>query len=248
MRFQIMLLSVIATALVPTVVISQQNEPDPKLTEVWEPVPRLVTPGIGNAPPSDAIVLFSGKDLSQWEQTDGTPPKWKVEDGAFTVVKGSGNLRTKRAFGDCQLHIEWRTPKKVEGESQERGNSGVFLQGHYEVQVLDSWDNRTFSNGQAASIYKQYIPLVNASLKPGEWQAYDIFYRAPHFDDDGTVTTPAYITVIHNGVLVQDHVEIKGTTVNSGVPAYKKHNQTEPLVLQDHSFPVGYRNIWIRPL
>ena len=247
-RFSIVLLFGTVTVIAPSVCIAQGNQADPKLTEVWEPVPRIVTPGRGAAPPSDAIVLFSGGDLSQWEQTDGTPAKWKVEGGAFTVVKGTGNLRTRRAFGDCQLHIEWRAPKKVEGEGQERGNSGVFLQGRYEVQVLDSYDNRTFSNGQAASIYKQYIPLVNASRKPGEWQTYDIFYRAPRFAVDGTVKMPGYMTVVHNGVLVQDHVEIKGTTVNSGPQSYSRHNPTEPLVLQDHSFPVSFRNVWIREL
>lgn len=227
---------------------AQQTSADPKLTEVWEPVPRVITPGLGAAPPSDAIVLFSGKDLSEWEQTDGSGAKWKVGGGAFTVVKGSGNLRTKRPFGDVQLHIEWRAPKKAEGRGQERGNSGVFLQGRYEVQVLDSYDNRTYSNGQAASIYKQYIPLVNASRKPGEWQTYDIFYRAPRFADDGTVKVPGYMTVVHNGVLVQDHVEIKGTTVNTGPQTYSKHNAKEPLVLQDHGFPVSFRNVWIREL
>lgn len=223
-------------------------EPDPKLTEVWEPVPRSVTPGVGTAPPSDAIALFAGKDLSQWEQTDGTPPKWSVGKGFFSVVKGSGNLRTKREFGDCQLHIEWRTPAKVEGEGQERGNSGVFLQSRYEVQILDSYNNRTYSNGQAASIYKQYIPLVNASRKPGEWQTYDIFFRAPQFAEDGSVKRPGYVTVVHNGVLVQDHVELKGTTVNVGVQSYSKHNPKEPLMLQDHGFPVSFRNVWIREL
>ena len=195
---------------------SQQPQADPKLTEVWEPVPRVVTPGVGTAAPSDAIVLFNGKDLSQWQQTDGSPAKWKIGDDAFTVVKSTGNVQTKRAFGDCQLHIEWRTPSKVEGEGQERGNSGVFLQGRYEVQVLDSYNNRTYSNGQAASVYKQYIPMVNASRKPGEWQSYDILFRAPRFAENGTVVTPAYMTVVHNGVLVQDHVEIKGTTFNVG--------------------------------
>jgi len=227
---------------------SQQTQADPKLTEVWEPVPRVVTPGIGTAPPSDAIVLFNGKDLSQWEKTDGSPAKWKVDGGAVTVVKSTGNIRTKRAFGDCQLHIEWRTPAKVEGEGQERGNSGVFLQGHYEVQVLDSYNNRTYSNGQASAIYKQHIPLVNASSKPGEWQSYDIFFRAPRMDESGKVVTPAYFTVVHNGVLVQDHVEVKGTTFNSGQPYYEKHNPKEPLMLQDHGNPVSYRNIWIREL
>jgi hypothetical protein len=227
---------------------SQQPQADPKLTEVWEPVPRIVTPGAGTGAPSDAIVLFNGKDLSEWQHADGSPPKWKIGGDAFTVVKSSGNIQTKRAFGDCQLHIEWRTPAKVEGEGQERGNSGVFLQGRYEVQVLDSYNNRTYSNGQAASIYKQHIPMVNASRKPGEWQSYDIFFRAPRMGENGTVLTPAYFTVVHNGVLVQDHVEVKGTTFNSGPPSYQKYNPREPLVLQDHGNPVSYRNIWIREL
>jgi hypothetical protein len=228
--------------------IAQQTQPDPKATEVWQPVPRTVTPGEGAAPPSDAIILFNGKDLDAWQQVDGSPAKWKVSDNSFTVVKSTGNLRTKRAFGDCQLHIEWRTPAQVEGEGQERGNSGVFLQGRYEVQVLDSYDNITFSNGQAASVYKQYIPLVNASKPPGEWQSYDIIFRAPRFGSGDSVVTPGYVTVFHNGVLVQDHVALKGTTVNSGTPAYHRHELKEPLTLQDHGFPVSYRNIWIREL
>jgi len=226
----------------------QQAQRDPKLTEVWEPVPRVVTPGVGTAAPSDAIVLFNGKDLSQWQHADGSPAKWKIAEGAFTVIQSAGNVRTKRAFGDCQLHVEWRSPAKIEGAGQDRGNSGVFLQGRYEVQVLDSYNNPTYSNGQAASIYKQHIPLVNASRRPGEWQSYDIFFRAPRFAENGTVVAPAYMTVVHNGVLVQDHVELKGTTVNVGSPSYQKHNLREPLLLQDHGNPVSYRNIWIREL
>jgi hypothetical protein len=221
---------------------------DPKLTEVWDPVPRIVTPGVGAAPPSDAIVLFDGRDLSQWQSADGSAAKWSVSDGAFTVVKGAGDIHTKLSFGDCQLHLEWRTPSRIEGEGQGRGNSGVFLQSRYEVQVLDSYNNVTYSNGQAASIYKQYIPLVNASRRPGEWQSYDIFFRAPRFAGNGTVATPAYVTVMHNGVLVQDHVELKGSTVFIGPPSYQKHNAKEPLLLQDHGNPVSYRNIWIREL
>ena len=224
------------------------TEIDPTLTEVWKPVPPIVTPGAGTAAPSDAVVLFDGKDLSAWESVAGGPAKWRVESQAFTVVKGTGDIRTKRAFGDSQLHIEWRAPAKIEGEGQGRGNSGVYLQGRYEVQVMDSYNNATYANGQAASIYKQYIPLVNASRKPGEWQTYDIYFRAPHFAGDGTLTQPAYITVVHNGVLVQDHVEIKGGTVYRGAPSYAKHNAKEPLVLQDHESPVSYRNIWIREL
>src|SRR5207253_1722237 len=233
--------------LSPLIHLAEQQQPqgDPKLTEVWEPVPRLVTPGVEGAAPSDAIVLFNGKDLSEWQHADGSPAKWSVTEGAFTVVKGTGDIRTKRAFGDCQLHIEWRTPAKIEGQGQGRGNSCVFLQGRYEVQVLDSYNNPTYSNGQAASIYKQYIPLVNASRKPGEWQSYDIFFRAPRFAESGAVQAHAYITVIHNGILVQDHVELKGSTVYIGAPSYERHNLKEPLVLQDHGNPVSYRNIWL---
>lgn len=222
---------------------------DPKATEVWEPVPRVITPGIGAAAPSDAIVLFNGTDLSQWVRApEGTAPRWKVEDGAFMPVRGSGGLRTKQAFGDCQLHIEWRTPAVVSGEGQGRGNSGVFLMERYEVQVLDSYDNRTYSNGQAASLYKQAIPLVNASRKPGEWQSFDIVFHAPRRDAKGNVTTPAVVTVFHNGVLVQDHVALKGNTVYTGQPFYEKHGDKEPLMLQDHGNPVAFRNVWIREL
>ena len=228
--------------------VQAQTQVDPKLTEVWEPVPRVVNPGRGTAVPSDAIVLFDGTDLSEWESIEGGPVKWSIGGAAFTVLKGTGDIRTKRAFGDCQLHLEWRTPAKIEGEGQGRGNSGVFLQGRYEVQVLDSYDNATYANGQAASIYKQYIPLVNASRKPGEWQTYDIYFRAPRFSEDGTLVEAAYVTVVHNGVLVQNHVQIKGNTVYRGAPSYAKHNAKEPLVLQEHGNPVSYRNIWIREL
>jgi Domain of Unknown Function (DUF1080) len=207
-----------------------------------------VNPGRGTEAPSDALVLFGGQDLSEWESVEGGTAKWSVGGEAFTVLKGTGDIRTKRTFGDCQLHIEWRAPARIEGEGQGRGNSGVFLQGRYEVQVLDSYNNVTYANGQAASIYKQYIPLVNASRRPGEWQTYDIYFRAPAFSEDGTVVKPAYVTVVHNGVLVQDHVEIRGSTAYRGAPSYVKHNPKEPLVLQDHDNAVSYRNIWIREL
>lgn len=224
------------------------DEPKPEDSEVWEPVPAVVTPGRGMAPPSDAIVLFDGSDLSAWRHDDGSAASWTVADGAFTVAAGSGDVYTRQGFGDVQLHVEWRTPARVDGDGQGRGNSGVFLQSLYEVQVLDSYTNTTYSNGQAASIYKQHIPLVNASRGPGEWQAYDIVYRAPRFGDDGAVAEPARITVFHNGVLVQNDVEIKGETVYIGTPAYTAHDMKMPLRLQDHSNPVSYRNVWLREL
>lgn len=232
--------------------MAQKPEPDWKgkaeLTEVWEPEPPIVTPGKGTSPPSDAIILFDGKDLSKWVSAkDGSPAKWKVDGDAMTMVKGAGDIQTKESFGDCQLHIEWRTPLEVIGESQGRGNSGVFLQSTYEVQVLDSYDNRTYSNGQAASIYKQTMPLVNVCRPPGEWQTYDIIYRAPRFKDNGDLDQPAYITVIQNGVVVQNHTQIRGNTPYEGLPKYKAHGEL-PLKLQDHNNPLSFRNIWIRRL
>ncbi|MBV9987744.1 MAG: DUF1080 domain-containing protein [Chitinophagaceae bacterium] len=224
-------------------------------TEIWEPVPKMVTPGKnpGNAP-SDAIVLYDGKSTGSWvKEKDGSAPGWVIDkDGALTVVKGSGNIKTKQAFGDCQLHIEWREPAKIAGKSQTRGNSGIFFMGQYELQVLDSYDNPTYVNGQAGSIYKQHIPLVNASRKPGEWQSYDVIFTAPRFYADGKVQSPARITVLHNGILVQNNVEIKGHTEWIGKPEYHKHGDKEPLVLQDHGLdggnPMSYRNIWVREL
>lgn len=223
---------------------------DPKATEVWEPVPKIITPVIGNKPPSDAIVLFDGKDLSQWQgEKDGKEAGWTIEKGGIlTVKKGTGGIQTKQSFGNCQLHVEWRTPAKVEGEGQGRGNSGIFLMGLYELQVLDSYDNKTYSNGQAGSIYKQHIPLVNASLKPGEWQEYDVIFTAPKFNTDGSLVSPAKFTVLHNGVLIQNNVELKGETVYIGQPEYKSHIEKGPIALQDHGNPTSFRNIWIREL
>ena len=223
------------------------QEMKPQDTEIWEPEPAVVTPGEGTAPPSDAIVLFNGTNLDNWESTKGGEAKWELGGGAMTVVKDTEGIQTKEVFGDCQLHIEWRTPAEVVGKSQGRGNSGVFLQGIYEVQVLDSYNNRTYSNGQAASLYKQSMPLVNACKPPGVGQTYDIIYRAPIFDEDGEVSSPAYITVIHNGVLVQNHYMLKGHTPYIGLPKYRKHGDG-PLMLQEHGNPVSYRNIWIRKL
>lgn len=220
----------------------------PEDTEVWEPEPAIVTPGDDSAPPSDAVVLFDGADLAAWESVDGGAAPWIVENGVMTVAGGTGDIRTRQSFGDVQLHIEWRTPKQIEGEGQGRGNSGVYLMDLYELQVLDSYENRTYSNGQAGSIYKQHIPLVNASRPPGTWQTYDIIFTAPRFETDGTLRSPAWMTVIHNGVLIQDHAQLDGPTLYIGKPEYEAHAVRLPLRLQDHGNPVSYRNIWIREL
>ena len=220
----------------------------PKLTEQWEPVPPVVIPGDGTTPPSDAIVLFDGTDMDQWEKTDGQPVGWQLKDGVMTVVKGTGAIQTKQSFGDIQLHLEWRAPGKVEGEGQGRGNSGVYIQGRYEVQILDCYENITYPNGQTASIYKQHIPLANACRPPGKWQTYDIIFMAPRFNEDGSLFSPATVTVLHNGVLVQNHVVIRGNTQYIGLPAYEAHPLKQPLNLQDHNNPVSFRNIWVREL
>ncbi|HUX96483.1 MAG TPA: DUF1080 domain-containing protein [Bacteroidales bacterium] len=224
----------------------------PEMTEVWDPEVRIIQPGIKDSdPPSDAIVLFNGTDVNnEWEDSKGNPTKWLIQDGALVCVKGSGVIKTKRKFSSCQLHVEWKTPSEVQGESQGRGNSGVFLQEQYEVQVLDSYNNRTYRHGQAGSLYKQHAPLVNAARKPGEWQSYDIVYTAPTFGIDSiTYLTPPRITVFHNGVLIQNNVSLRGPTVYIGIPEYfvRKHGPGS-LVLQDHGNPVAYRNIWIREL
>ena len=209
--------------------------------KIW-PEPPLVTPGDKGGPPSDAIVLFNGTDLSQWEGGD----KWLIESGVATVM--GGGITSKRAFGSCQLHVEWAAPAEVKGEGQGRGNSGIYLMGHYEVQILDSYENQTYFDGQAGSIYKQWPPLVNACRKPGEWQTYDIIFDAPKFDSQGKLLKPAYVTVLHNGVLVQNHSELSGTTAWDRPPAYEPHAQRLPLHIQDHGNPVRFRNIWIREL
>lgn len=225
------------------------QQKNPESTEIWEPVPPVVTPGEGTQAPSDAIVLFDGKNLDQWQTAKGEAAAWTVADGAVTVKPGAGIIQTKKGFGDCQLHIEFREPTVITGEGQGRGNSGIFLQGLYEVQVLDCYNNKTYSNGQTGSLYKQYIPLVNACKKPGEWQTYDIIYTAPRFSENtGRVVIPAYVTILHNGVLVQNHVALIGPTEYIGYPNYKKHDLKLPLALQDHGNLVSYRNIWIREL
>lgn len=220
----------------------------PEETEDWSRRPDPVTPGKGTQPPSDALVLFGGPtDKDNWISVNGGPISWKVEN-VLSVVPKSGDIQTKQHFGDVQVHIEWRTPEFIDGNGQERGNSGIYLMGLYEVQVLDSYENETYYNGQAGSIYKQYIPLVNACRPPGEWQTFDIFFTVPRFNEDGSLLTPAYMTVVHNGVLIQNHVALFGPTVYSGKPRYWKHADRLPLMLQDHASPVSYRNIWIREL
>jgi hypothetical protein len=223
----------------------------PEMTEIWDPEITVVTPGATTMDaPSDAIVLFDGKTLSQeWTKEDGTEPGWLVADDCATVVKGTGVIKTKREFNDFQLHIEWRSPAEVIGESQGRGNSGIFLQGLYELQVLDNFNNRTYRNGQAGSFYKQHPPLVNVCKGPGVWQVYDVIYTAPRFNTNGTYFTPPYVTVLHNGVLVQNHVALRGPTEYIGIPEYfEKPHGAGPIILQDHGNPVSYRNIWIREL
>jgi len=214
--------------------------------EIPEPTvePKIINPG---PPPSDAIILFDGKNLSKWESAESGEAKWEIKDGAMTV-NGTGSIRTKGEFGDCQLHVEWASPAEIKGEGQGRGNSGIYLQTRYEIQVLDSYDNKTYFHGQAGAVYKQHSPLVNASRKPGEWQIYDIIFHAPRFDGDDKLVSPGRVTVLHNGVLVQDNAEILGSTGPVGEPKYEPHPLKQPLQLQDHNNPVKYRNIWIRPL
>lgn len=228
----------------------QPGQMEPDMSEFWLPQPKIVTPGdfAANTAPSDAIVLFDGKDLSSWETPDGETAPWAVNnDRTFTVKPGSGSIQTKQLFDNFQLHIEWSAPTAISGESQDRGNSGVYMQGMYEVQVLDSYNNETYANGQAGSIYKQSAPLVNAMRKPGEWNTYDIIYSAPVFKEDGTYRVPPSITVIHNGVVIQNHTTILGTTEYVGFPQVREHG-AGPILLQDHWHSVSYRNIWIREL
>lgn len=241
-----------------TVPSSGAEPTDPKATEQWEPVPKIVTPAKrADAPPSDAVVLFDGRDLGQWEASkDHSPAHWNVHDGVVTVDKTTGNIQTKQHFRNYQLHLEWQVPKDITGEGQGRGNSGLFLASTgpgdegYEIQILDSWKNTTYVNGQAASVYKQAPPLVNAMRPPGEWQTYDVVWTAPVFAADGTVKSPGYVTLFHNGVLVQNHTQLAGETLYIGKPKYKPYDQAA-IKLQahgDHSQPISFRNIWVRPL
>jgi len=252
-----------AAGLLCTQQLAQAQEaaspkPKPEDTEVWEPVPAVVTPGVNNtAPPSDAIVLFDGKNLDEWVAVrDKSPAKWIVNNGILDVDNSQGNIETKRTFKNYQLHLEWKIPTDVTGSGQGRGNSGVFLASTgpgddgYELQVLDPYNNKTYVNGMAASIYKQIIPLVNPGRKPGEWQTYDIVWTAPAFNADSSLKTPAYVTVFFNGVLVQNHFELQGETRYIGKPFYKSYDAA-PIKLQAHggrTAPDSFRNIWVREL
>ena len=242
------------------IAVQATPKPNPKDTEVWEPVPPVVTPGATDSdPPSDAIVLFDGKNLNEWVSAqDHTPARWLVHDGIVTVNKASGvgSIETRRRFKNYQLHVEWRIPPDITGSSQARGNSGVFLastgpgDSGYELQVLDSYQNPTYVNGMAGSLYKQSIPLANAARKPGEWQTYNAIWTAPTFNQDGTLKSPAYATVFWNGVLVENHFKLQGQTLYIGKPFYKAFDSA-PIKLQAHgdkSEPISYRNIWVREL
>ena len=222
-----------------------------KVHDLERPMPPVVDPGPAGEPvpaPSDATILFDGKDLSQWTDGKGQPARWKIENGYMEVVAKTGSIRTVQNFGDCQLHVEWASPVVVKGESQERGNSGVFLMNIYEVQVLDCYNNKTYADGMTASLYAQYPPMVNACRPPGEWQTFDIIFRRPRFDNSGHLISPAWFTVFHNNILVHDNAELIGPTTHKARPPYKAHPDRLPISLQDHGNPIRFRNIWIRDL
>ncbi|MES2305159.1 MAG: DUF1080 domain-containing protein [Gemmatimonadota bacterium] len=252
------LVLLLAATLAVTGAAQTNPNPVPKDPSEWKqhsltrPKPPVITPGAmgSTGAPSDAIVLFDGTSLDAWRVADTAlkPARWTIVDGAMEVAPGTGSIQTRRSFGDVQLHIEWMTPTPPKGESQERGNSGVFLMNRYEVQVLDSYNNPTYADGQAGSIYGQFPPKVNATRPPGEWQSYDIVFHRPHFDTDGRLTVPARLTVFHNGVLVQEDQMLLGPTSNSVRSAYLAHPDALPLQLQDHGVKVRFRNIWIREL
>jgi hypothetical protein len=216
------------------------------------PNPPIIDPGPAGDPapvPADAIVLMGGDDLAAWQHGNGRDAEWEIVDGGATQVKaGTGDIMTREHFGDCQLHVEWATPADVVGDSQGRGNSGVFFFGRYEVQILDSYENKSYADGQAAAMYGQYPPDVNASRAPGEWQSYDIIFEAPRFAEDGSLEDPAYVTVLHNGILVHNRRAFLGPTSHRSKPKYSAHDETGAIKLQDHGNPMRFRNIWIRPL
>lgn len=246
--------AMIGLAMMLPAAAQDQRQPNPKDTEVWTPEPGRVVPAAPGAAPSDAIVLFDGKDLREWVSaaSPGKPAEWIVADGVLTVRGGSGDIQTRRLFTDFQMHLEWRVPATLGGSGQARGNSGLFLASTgagsgYELQILDCAGNRTYVNGQAAGIYKQHPPLVNACAAAGKWQTYDLIWTAPRFAADGTLLSPARLTALHNGVVVQNHAALAGETVYAGKPSYRRHGPA-PIKLQDHGDAVAFRNIWVRPL
>jgi hypothetical protein len=251
-------LTILALTVLGTLpALAQQPAGKPEDTEVWTPVPKIITPGATNGgAPSDAIILFDGRGLSEWVTSSDTtkPAGWTVRDGVMTVNKPAGDIQTKRRFTNYQIHLEWQVPPGITGAGQARGNSGLYVgatpDGGYELQILDSYQNTTYVNGQVGSIYKQSIPLANAMRKPGEWQVYDVIWTAPTFNADGSLRAPAYLTAIHNGVVVQNHVALKGDTRYIGAPEYKAHGPL-PIRLQAHgdpSPPISFRNIWVREM
>lgn len=240
-----------ASALLTTALAAPAAPGGWKVHDMARPHPPVVAPPPQQLPlpaPADALVLFDGKDLSEFSAEAGGPARWKVEDGVLTVAPGAGGIVTKRAFGDVQVHLEWASPFPATGHSQGRGNSGIHLMGRYEVQILDSYHADTYADGQAAAIYGQYPPLVNACRPPGDWQSYEIFFRAPRFDTRGKLLKPARVTVVHNGLLVQDNVEVLGPTIWLHYQPYTAHAAKLPFSLQEHGNPVRYRNIWVRDL
>lgn len=255
MNRKLLLVAVLSTSIVT--ITKAQQKAKPEDTEFYSPVPKNVSPGNGVCqPPSDAVVLFDGTDISKWTSASDTnaPAKWIVQNGVLKVDKATGDIQTKASFTDYQLHLEWRVPENITGKGQARGNSGIFLasvfDGGYELQIMDSYNNPTYVNGQAGSVYKQYVPLVNPIRPPGEWQVYDVIWTAPRFNKDGSLKSPARVTALFNGVLVQNNVELKGRTEYIGQPSYKAHGAA-PIKLQAHgdpSEPISFRNIWVRPL
>jgi hypothetical protein len=241
-----------AVFLLASSILAQAPGGEWKVHDMDRPAPKVIDPGTTSTqdaagrPPSDAIILFDGKDLSRWQSKDGSPAKWKVANGYLETTPKSGYIYTKQSFADCQLHVEFATPSPSVGEGQDRGNSGVFLMGLYEIQVLDSYNNRTYADGQAGALYGQYPPLVNASRPPGQWQTYTIIFHPSRWDKDGKLIRIGRVSVFHNGILIQDNVEVQGPTV-TGEPD-KPHTEKLPLALQDHNHPVRYRNIWLREI
>ncbi|HEU4962070.1 MAG TPA: DUF1080 domain-containing protein [Sphingomonas sp.] len=245
--------------ILPTVAAAQESKPRPEDTEQWSPAVPVVIPApfASTAPPSDAITLFDGTSLDHWESVeDGSPARWKVAGGILTVAKDAGNIQTRQSFGSYQLHLEYRIPANITGKGQARGNSGLFLASTgkgdkgYELQILDSYRNDTYVNGQAGSIYKQYPPLANPVRKPGEWQTIDVVWNKPIFAADGSVTRPAHVTAFINGVLVQDDAKLRGETLYIGKPSYSAYDRA-PIKLQAHgdaSAPISFRNIWVREI